>query len=215
MDEEEESKSKASGYMLLELVGSPLRVEYHIGMADGSRVVDKSAVAAVNPALTAALTNMAKRKVKVMPEQDTLKGDGQKSAISEPMDEHIDFDSFWEKLIDMIKSPPNAPIAPQIVEVSKEEFDSVVVVPDTKTKLTTKVKHNKAAGEMMAETLQDGEVVGSSTVILHREPLRVESWGVDSEGKRLSGHGTARGLQEYVDTALAKERKRRKRSRCH
>uniref|UniRef100_A0A7S3SAX5 Uncharacterized protein n=1 Tax=Strombidinopsis acuminata TaxID=141414 RepID=A0A7S3SAX5_9SPIT len=204
VDEVEQARSKG-GYGCTELVGSPMRVEFHIIQADGSRQTDEEAAALLDTILTDALTNMEKRKAKVMAEQDSLQGDGQKSVISEPLDEHIDFDSFWEKFLDMVKNPPNAPAKVKVTDVSKEEFLSEIVVPDSKTTMTTKVKHNKAAGEVITETLQDGERVSGSTVLLHRNPLRVETWGVDSEGKRLAGRGTARGLQEYVDTVLAKK----------
>jgi len=206
VDEVEQARSKG-GYGCTELVGSPMRVEFHIIQADGSRQTDEEAAALLDTILTDALTNMEKRKAKVMAEQDSLQGDGQKSVISEPLDEHIDFDSFWEKFLGTIKSPPSVPwlFRPKVLEVSKEEFHTVLVLPDTKQKITTIVKHSKASGELTMETMQDGEKIGGCTVILHRNPLRVESWGVDIDGKRLSGGSSVKSLQQTVDAVLSKK----------
>jgi len=201
---DELEKHAAGGGAKTCFLEDPLRVEFQVELSDGSRLEDQEATKQILLGILGpAVSRVGQQLVKVSADQESTRGDGGRSVISGPLDEATDFDNLWERYVEAIKSPPGAAVAPEVVEVSDEEFHVILEIPPD-TKLTTTVRHCKESGEILAVTT-DGEekVVSKTTSVLHREPLIVEVWGESRTGERQSGRGAARALQAHLESALA------------
>lgn len=181
----------------------PMRCEFHIVLPDGSAY--EQAIDVVQPILGAAIMEVSKKKVKVKSDQDSIKASGEKSVVSEPMDEFTTYDEFWDKFIEVLKAG-DAAVSPELVEVSDSEFHTVVTDtitdPTTEQKWITKIRHSKESGEIQIVTMNNSGILSKAVIILHKDPLRVESWGEDKDGVRQFGRGSAKGLQRYIDAVL-------------
>jgi len=187
----------------------PLRIEFYIDVLEGpeagKRLANDMAKGSMMAYLYGALSNMQARKVKCRPDQDSIRDKGQKSVVSEPMDDHTDYDTFFTNWVDGMKNPPTMPGVPpaELTEVSETELYLKRTLEDG-TKFVTKITHDKDTGEVYSVVFRNSDKISSSVFVLHREPLRFEAWHEDKSGDRRAGSGAARAMQMQLDASLAK-----------
>lgn len=182
----------------------PLRLEFHILATEtGTRYAGDRAKAAIAGCLNTALGNLASRKVKIFGDQPSLTNPDLKSCVSEPIDEHSDYDTFFTYLVEAIKAPPG-PGSVETNEVSDSEFHVVRTMPEG-NQFTTKCNYSQKSGEIKHSTFSEkGNMLSSTVLVLHKEPLRLEAWNLDAQGQRNAGRGTAKAFQLLIDVTLAK-----------
>mmetsp|Transcript_55740 Transcript_55740/g.178875 ORF Transcript_55740/g.178875 Transcript_55740/m.178875 type:complete len:338 (-) Transcript_55740:79-1092(-) len=189
-------------------LADPLRVEYHIVNTDGQRMANEHAVAAVKPTLVASLDSLAKTKVQVTPDLESMRTPGAKSAVTDALDDHISFDALYDAILAFIRAPlPNIP-APEIEEVSPTEFvrsDKIYGPTGTLTAtVVARVLHVKEKNEITVQNQMDGKDTYATWYVFHKDPLQVEMWVDMAEGERRSGRSISRILKSIVNTSIEK-----------
>lgn len=195
-------KFKGQAYFLKD----PLRIEYHLQF-DEKRIADKSAENALSGVLLAALGELAKSKAAVRPDVESPLQAGTKSVLSDPLDEHASHDSLFDALVAGLKGPvpgsgPGAAL-PEIQEISDVEFVRYDPNPTGDGKVATKVEHDREKGVLHTSFVTKG---GKTSIwyVVHRDPLRLESWFEDPNGERLAGRAHARVVKQQLHVALEK-----------
>jgi hypothetical protein len=127
-----------------------------------------------------------------------------KSAVSEPLDQHISYERLWAELIDLLQYPQSTAENKysQPAVIADNEFE---VKQESKAGQST-LRHfiNKPAGEVRIETYgQAGRIRDRNWVVLHKNPLRMELWG-ESPGERKFGPGKSAMVQNFLDTLVKK-----------
>jgi len=133
-------------------------------------------------------------------------GNGDMVAISEPLDEWLDYDTLWGLFLKYIKST-----AVHCEEVSDSEFEITVMDPihggHPHKPLVRLIKHDKNTGEVVDVASVDNlKLVDTRHVVIHQDPLRMEAWTIGAKGKRTYKHlNTSFLLQWFLDAVIPKK----------
>jgi len=146
----------------------------------------------------------AKAKVKAA-QGKGMKHPGEDSIVTEPLDEHVDYDSFFDKMVTVIKEKlekaPNA-------EIEAGESEIVCRMTETDAEGQQKVsthtlKFSADAGELtIAHTDNEGKVVNTSFRQVHKSPLVVEAWNITRSGERSAGVAFSKLVQKEVNEII-------------
>jgi len=194
---------------LLQVLSDPTRMELHVDDARGNRLameVVRDALYNWTDQIVDGVQQAKTAKVKVLPAAASLKDEGLKSNVSEPMDAHISYDKFFSSFVDIIKENLEKNPSNTITDISESEFSSEGKVgqEDNQKEIKTAVKFSREQGEIEMAFVQDGKLARTTYYKLHKSPLVVEGWSVESDGTRLCGEATARQMQKSVNGAIAK-----------
>jgi len=199
------------------LLKEPARVEY-CEIAEGTRWSGQRLAWMVQAwYITPVLMLISKRKVKVVADHLSELHGGGASAISDPMDDYLTFDVAFDLFVDCIRDPPGAGEYLHITvtdvddgfEVKYPEHEAVKQLcaardPSLESlDMTLLVRHNRDKGEIIVVCSIGKQLLYTSFVYFHQDPLRIESWQVTA-GKRLGGCQEARVLQNYVDMVISR-----------
>lgn len=141
-------------------------------------------------------------KVKVIPDQPSIKEKGLKSMVSEPMDEHVSYENFFPQMVKFTKD-----FLGKVPNMTLDESDGEIrgSVTNEQGEVTKHVvKFDEAAGEMSITMIQQDKVRAELHRKVHRSPLVVEAWDLDAEGQRLTGSAKAKEIQKNVNVMIDK-----------
>jgi hypothetical protein len=128
-----------------------------------------------------------------------------KSAVSEPLDQHISYERLWAEMIDLLQYPPSTAenkYSPPAV-TNDNEFE---VKQESKAAGESTLRHsiNNLAGEVRIETYgKAGRIRDRNWVVLHKNPLRLEVWG-ESPGERKHGPVKSAMVNTFLETLVKK-----------
>mmetsp|Transcript_23991 Transcript_23991/g.65414 ORF Transcript_23991/g.65414 Transcript_23991/m.65414 type:complete len:331 (-) Transcript_23991:59-1051(-) len=186
----------------------PLRVEFWCERPNGERIADEGMANTLKSFfIIPVLQSLMKRKVQVNPCIESPGGGG-KSAISDPLTEYLAFNTCFDFVIEVLKDSVDKGRG-EITDVSDQEFEMVVSAPNLGdadapvTKMLQHVRHNRDRGEVVNVASIGGQLLYTSWIVVHREPVIVEHW-TEVDGKRICGRQEARVLQNFVDSIVAK-----------
>eukprot|EP00429_Kryptoperidinium_foliaceum_P020571 CAMPEP_0176049428 /NCGR_PEP_ID=MMETSP0120_2-20121206/24561_1 /TAXON_ID=160619 /ORGANISM="Kryptoperidinium foliaceum, Strain CCMP 1326" /LENGTH=341 /DNA_ID=CAMNT_0017382855 /DNA_START=44 /DNA_END=1069 /DNA_ORIENTATION=- len=204
---DEASDKEAVAVFHMQLLSGPTRAEFWVVDKEGTRLSDAGLAQGVyhlTDRVVGALQAAAKAKVKVAPGK-SIRNQGEDSVLTQPMEEHVDYDSFFDKMTTVMKEKmeklPNAEVevAATEVVVRVKEQDA-----DGKERVHTHtIKHSAESGEMViTHTDQDGKIVNTSFRQVHKSPLVVEAWNITRNGDRTAGAAFAKMVQKEVNEII-------------
>lgn len=187
----------------------PLRIEFWCELPSGERRCGEPMASTLKSFyIMPVLQCLMKRKVKVRPCVESPGGFG-KSAMSDPLDEYLDFDTCFDAVIEVLKDSVGNKGDSQISDLSDQEFEMLVSTPnlgDTDAApavMTQHVRHDRAQGQLVNVASVGGQLLYTSWIVVHHHPLSVEHW-TEVDGKRICGRQEAAVLQGFVDGIVAK-----------
>merc|ERR1712032_560181 len=143
-------------------------------------------------------------------------GDGSKSVVSDPMDEFISYEELFDGFLENLKGkyrdgtvtqlePDQILLAPHIVipetievrELSEEELEMA------KTQISTMVRLDKDRGEFVLVSYRGMELLSTTFVVLHQQPLVLEYWVEDGK-RRDAGKAVAANVQKQLDSIIGR-----------
>lgn len=188
----------------------PLRLEFFIfdgkledGKKEGGKLTAKYAQDFfVNPFIM----KIKRREFAVEAEAESLTGEGELCALSDPLDELIAYDEVFDGLSQMLKEPYLHGKG-KVKEKSETEWEGKHVDANIKSldgKLVVKV--DREAGKIRATNW--AKVKGEEKVTLkqhfqvHQQPLRVEFYFIKEDGSRCATRSAATHLQTRLDQII-------------
>uniref|UniRef100_A0A7S1SDS0 Uncharacterized protein n=1 Tax=Alexandrium catenella TaxID=2925 RepID=A0A7S1SDS0_ALECA len=177
----------------------PVRVEYWCEV-QGKRYANSEVTGHWLPWIKAIIDIATSRKVHFKPDTDSLHEPGQKSLITDSLDDLSTFDELWKGLTN------HAVIYPDLVttEMSDSEvyvgLDGGIEPPDG----GWRVEVDKEAAKIVRTKELSGKLTEVQTTVLHKEPLRIELWRVMADGSRDSSLSFARHTAMVCDQLIKK-----------
>jgi len=145
-------------------------------------------------------------RVRVTHGHRSIKDPGKISNVSEVIDDHCTYDELWENLMRRIKRSIGCDS-----DGEDGQYVGVSHRPEIHhDKVRSELEASKATGEvrlLQVAITEDGALAWPSwsrlvKMVVHQEPLAVESWEVDEDGDNVSNFAGARRLSELVNSAL-------------
>uniref|UniRef100_A0A7S2VRI5 Uncharacterized protein n=1 Tax=Zooxanthella nutricula TaxID=1333877 RepID=A0A7S2VRI5_9DINO len=195
----DEATGETGTCITVTILKNPHRLEIVIQDADGTNPSGEAvanALYGLTDRIVGMVQQLAKAKVKASVE---TKGSGEKSVMVEPMDEHVDFDGFFNKFITIQREKFEKIPGVVIDDPTEGEFVTVAIIPQpdgSEKTSTNSVKHNVNTGSITLE-MHDTEGILVNTMYwqLHKDPLQLEAWSITKTGERIVSESIARVVQ--------------------
>jgi len=203
--EEYDEEGKPRTTCITRFLSDPLRLECWCEMADGERKCgDDMAALLKSFYVVPVIKGLMKRKVVVTCSVDSPGGSG-KSAISGSLDEYCDYDTCFDAAIQVLQDSVKGG---EIIDLSEEVFEMTLRAPaigdfDADAKMVQLVRHRREVGEIVNVASVGGQLLYTSWIKVHKEPLTVEHW-TEVDGKRTCSRQEASVLQLFVDSIISK-----------
>mmetsp|Transcript_74906 Transcript_74906/g.216574 ORF Transcript_74906/g.216574 Transcript_74906/m.216574 type:complete len:340 (-) Transcript_74906:153-1172(-) len=198
--ESEASDAEVLATLHLQMLSGPTRIESWVLPKEGERLHNDDLAKGLyhwTDAIIGQLHSVAKAKVKAAVGK-AIKNVGEDSVVSEPMDEHVDYDSYFDKMVTVVKEKLE-----KIPEVESETSEGKMVFKvkgkDEEGFLTWTVSYSAESGELtIVNHDPKGQLVSTSFRQLHRSPLVLEAWNISGRGERSAGPSFARLIQQEI-----------------
>ncbi|CAK9081053.1 unnamed protein product [Durusdinium trenchii] len=182
----------------------PVQIEFCLDK-DGERLASPEHRDGMYPwtdAIVANIMSFKNAKVKVRPDAPSIKEKGLKSLVSEPMDEHVSYESFFAQLVTSSREALSS-VPGNVMEESAGEmrFTNTSEGGEVSTNV---VKFNESTGEFVVTFSSQGKVRSELHRVVHRSPLVMEGWDIDADGNRLSGMAKAKEVQKNINNMIDK-----------
>lgn len=193
-----------------QVLKDPTRIEFSVVTKDGERLSGaflRDALYALTDRLIGEIHDQVKAKVKVTCGK-AIKTAGEDSVISQPLDEHADYESYFDKMVAVLREKLEKIPNVEMEDISGAEFRAKVPTPpkegdSEERKNTIIVKHSVESGEMTVTTrADDGQVVSTTFRQVHKTPFVVEAWNIDRGGERSVGDAFAKEVQKQVNEVI-------------
>jgi len=206
----DEATGETGTCITVTILKKPHRLEIVIQDADGTNPSGEAvanALYGLTDRIVGMVQQLAKAKVKASVE---TKGSGEKSVMVEPMDEHVDFDGFFNKFItiqrEKFEKIPDVKIEGEGEVEGKGGFTAVATAPaadGSVKKMTHTVKYSLESGEVSVEMKDSEDNIASTTYfLLHPKPIQLEAWTITRTGERVAGESSARMVQMDVNETI-------------
>jgi len=175
----------------------PFRIDYYWTMPNGDRVANDTTLAVLKPVSDQVLGALADRKVTM-----TLDA-AKKAATSGPIDEAVvTYEPLFDAMVACQRENPQA----KVEEISETKFK--LLAPDEAQLPYTVVTFEKEQGILTSDIFQaDGtKKISTTTYTFTKSPLSLEA-KVECEGEIVTGIGSTRAIQAFVDIAISKATK--------
>lgn len=197
---DEASDAKAFFESFTKVLKDPVRIEYYM-VVDGARMAGPAQAALLKTFVDPIVEMSKTRKVRFLPDQDSIAEPGKKSVISEPMDEHISYDTLWTSITDWKSGFEGK----EITEVSENEVFASGEGGVEPADGATTVTFDKEKGTINRTRTIAGKVQETSYTVVHQDPLRMEVWVEAGEEKtRLAGRHIAMYTTVVVEQVISK-----------
>mmetsp|Transcript_53132 Transcript_53132/g.119769 ORF Transcript_53132/g.119769 Transcript_53132/m.119769 type:complete len:334 (+) Transcript_53132:137-1138(+) len=175
--------------------------------------------------------------VEVEAEAESPSTPGKRSAVSGPLDEYCDFESFFEGLVPILREPlfPLESYVLKSIDITDDgpESFTVKIIHDAKKlnmygfgsyakdgkdflRLWQKVRYSRAQREIVAEEFtEDGQTQAVCHTLFLKDPLRVEFWCDMPNGERKCDERIANLLKSFYIIPVLKSLMKRKVSVMH
>jgi len=191
----------------------PLRVEFWGDHCSGVRRCGKIFARILKyQFLTPALKRLASRKISVKLGTPSIDDRGGLSAMSDSLDEYTSYVGLMDLLEEALKNPAQKAKL-SVTDISPKEFEMKIPGPPKKFPapgeeierdvLTWLYRFDNEVGQISAVVSVGNELLHTSFVKVHKDPLRLEHW-IEQGGKRLAGRMEVLLLQEIVDSIVKK-----------
>lgn len=194
----------------INLLSDPFRLEVVI-LKDFAGVGTKVVAWIMEEAWIKPILSIIKgRRVKIKRNVSSPFGGGM-SAVSEPLDRHIDFDALFEAVLRRIRLLGGHDS--QVIDISDSEFEATASTevfgggigpgfPNQALKYS--VKHDRTSGEVVLVVSIGNHLLYTHFFVLHKDPLLLETW-VEQDGRRHAPKFTGDHLQILADSAIQGE----------
>uniref|UniRef100_A0A7S1S5K5 Uncharacterized protein n=1 Tax=Alexandrium catenella TaxID=2925 RepID=A0A7S1S5K5_ALECA len=194
-------------------LSDPLRVEFWGEHCSGERRCGQIYARIVKyQFLMPSLKKLVCRKVPVKLGTPSIDDRGGTSVISEALDDYTSYIGLMNLLQEALKSPAEKANLP-VTEINDHEFELKTPGPPKKFPapgeeierdiLTWLYKFDADNGQINAVVSVGNELLHTSWIRVHRDPLRLEHW-IEQGGKRLAGRCETFMLQEIIDSIVRK-----------
>lgn len=229
MDEVDELDGKVVCRSIFYAMGDPLHLEIcwdRLGVRDASAELARRIRLQVE-AVIKACQRAKQARVQVACEAASLKVPGRMSNVSSPIIEDVTYEEFFSSLVSVLQEYVGSGTFCTTVDVAGASTGIREAVVDTadseqceqgegtinissKRKIRSEVVYSCEMGEIaLLETAvtEQGHVARPAWsrvqhCVLHRDPLRVETWGEHADGVHITKAVAARRWQEWVNAAL-------------
>jgi len=171
----------------VKMLAEPTRIESWL-LQGGQRVSSQDLASGLQEwvnRIVSSYQSVANAKVKVAI-GPSKKEPGQKSVLSQAIDDHVYYETYFSTMVKMTKEELSKPPGAVVDDVNDSEF--VISIPEPETdKIKTKwvVKHSEATGDMsICVQNEEGQVMDQFFRHLHKDPVVLESWSAGQDGAR-------------------------------
>lgn len=189
----------------LKVIKDPTRVEVYSILPDGTRLSGTELQQGLWPifdAIVGSIQLEARAKVKMTPNAPSIKEKGKVSAVSEPMDEHVYYDAFFDSFLAVMKEDMQS-----VQGTTFEEGDGEIMVVQPISEGETvkqRIQFNQESGEINIAFIKDGKIMRQQHHVIQQSPLVMEAWNVGPDGDRTAGPSATKMLQKQVNRAIDK-----------
>lgn len=190
---------------------NPLRIEFWFEKPDGTRVHDETAKNMlqyffINPIILAAM----KRKVIVSPDVESPSGGGAQSAVTGELDDFLSYDEAFDGIMKAIKDVYRTGTVEEVTPTEYLLTSSAIANPlaqkdsagmDQEFVMRQRCTHSRSKGEIVLVSMIGNELLNTSFIYFHQNPLRIEHWDEDG-GTRHHGRAQAAQMQGWVDAII-------------
>merc|ERR1712032_1722410 len=138
---------------------------------------------------------------------DSPSGGGLKCVLSDPLDDYASYEEVFDGILEVMQ---NRFEGGRVDEVSHSSFilTAPSAMPDLPEEsgatvdLVQVVRHDRAKGQVISVNSLGKELIGTSWLVVHQDPLRIEAW-LEDGNQRKCGKSVATTVQQYVDRLVA------------
>jgi len=179
----------------------PVRLEYYIEM-DGQRLHGQAQADILKPYVDSVLALTQQKKVNFTPESDSQAVPGKKCCVSDPMDQYFAYDRLFAALHDQKSLYGDTR---EITEVSENEVFVTGIGGVEPVDGTMNVQWDIDAGKIVRINKAAGKVKETYYTHVLKDPLRIEIYREDADGKNLAGKRLARFMALAMEELIKKE----------
>mmetsp|Transcript_45759 Transcript_45759/g.133237 ORF Transcript_45759/g.133237 Transcript_45759/m.133237 type:complete len:344 (-) Transcript_45759:41-1072(-) len=205
---DEASDAQVLATVSIQMLEGPPRIEMWVIGQDGKRFSGKELAEGsyvVTDKVIRLIQDEVKAKVKARPAK-AIKHAGEDSVVTDPMDAHVEYDAFFDKLVTVVKEKLEKIPEAEVEEVSTNEVIARVrqTTADGKEQIHMHtLKYCAASGEATITRMDhEGKAFNTSFRVVHKSPLVVEAWNITLTGERTAGEEFARLVQREVNEVI-------------